>query len=121
MTLHFITFLVGNIASGGNPYFIHFLFLSNLTQLNQSEVSQCLESILGPQQMQNHLVLVLVTIFYLLLFLGGVLGNLLVCVVIIKSKELHSAMNYYLLSLAVADLTLITTGMFFLIQIFLLF
>ena len=71
--------------------------------------------------MQNHLVLVLVTIFYLLLFLGGVLGNLLVCVVIIKSKELHSAMNYYLLSLAVADLTLITTGMFFLIQIFLLF
>ena len=71
--------------------------------------------------MQNHLVLVLVTIFYLILFLGGVLGNLLVCVVIIKSKELHSAMNYYLLSLAVADLTLITTGMFFLIQIFLLF
>ena len=71
--------------------------------------------------MQNHLVLVLVTIFYLLLFLGGVLGNLLVCVVIIKSKELHSAMNYYLLSLAVADLTLITPGMFVLFQIFLSF
>ena len=71
--------------------------------------------------MQNHLVLVLVTIFYLLLFLGGVLGNLLVCLVIIKSKELHSAMNYYLLSLAVADLTLITTGMFVLFQIFLSF
>ena len=60
--------------------------------------------------MENYLVLVLVTIFYILLFLGGVLGNLLVCLVIIRSKELHSAMNYYLVSLALADLTLITLG-----------
>ena len=78
--------------------------------MNQSEIFVCLESILGPQQMENHLVLVLVTIFYILLFLGGVLGNLLVCLVIIRSKELHSAMNYYLVSLALADLTLITLG-----------
>ena len=56
------------------------------------------------------MVLVTVTIFYSLLFLGGVIGNLLVCLVIIRSKDLQSAMNYYLLSLAVADLTLITTG-----------
>ena len=63
--------------------------------------------------------LVLVTIFYVVVFLCGVVGNLLVCVVIARSKCLHSAMNYYLISLALADLILLilgkATGCFFLL------
>ena len=54
--------------------------------------------------------LVLVTIFYVVVFLCGVVGNLLVCVVIARSKCLHSAMNYYLISLALADLILLILG-----------
>ena len=54
--------------------------------------------------------LVLVTIFYVVVFLCGVVGNLLVCVVILRSKCLHSAMNYYLISLALADLILLILG-----------
>ena len=60
--------------------------------------------------MENEKLLILVTTFYLIFFIGGVIGNILVFIVIIRSKNLHCAMNYYLLSLAFADLTLITFG-----------
>ena len=60
--------------------------------------------------MENQILLIIVTIFYLIFFIGGVMGNILVFIVIIRSKNLQSAMNYYLLSLAFADLTLITFG-----------
>merc|ERR1719347_906258 len=61
--------------------------------------------------MDDHLVLVLVTVFYLLIFVTGIVGNVSVCLVIVKSNNLHSAMNYYLVSLAVADLTIILLGL----------
>ena len=60
--------------------------------------------------MEERVSLVLVTVFYLVVFLCGLVGNLLVCVVIVRSKCLHSAMNYYLVSLAIADLTIILLG-----------
>ena len=60
--------------------------------------------------MENQLILILVTIFYLIFFIGGVIGNILVFIVIIRSKDLHSAMNYYLLSLSLADLTYLVFG-----------
>ena len=50
------------------------------------------------------------TIFYLIVFITGLLGNLSVIVVIIKSKGLHCAMNYYLVSLALADILIIILG-----------
>ena len=67
-------------------------------------------AVMGPKQMDDHVVLVLVTVFYLLIFVTGIVGNLSVCLVIAKSSNLHSAMNYYLVSLAVADLTIILLG-----------
>jgi hypothetical protein len=60
--------------------------------------------------MEQRLSLLLVTVFYLVLFVSGLVGNLLVCLVIVRSKMLHSAMNYYLVSLAVADLVLLLLG-----------
>ena len=69
-----------------------------------------LQAILGHRRMEERVSLVLVTVFYLVVFLCGLVGNLLVCIVIARSKCLHSAMNYYLLSLALADLTIILLG-----------
>ena len=63
-----------------------------------------------PTQMEEKALLVLVTVFYVVVFVSGLLGNLSVCLVIIKSSGLHSAMNYYLISLAVADITIIILG-----------
>ena len=54
--------------------------------------------------------MVFVTVFYLFVFLSGLLGNISVIIVIIKSKGLHCAMNYYLISLAIADVLIIVLG-----------
>ena len=50
------------------------------------------------------------TIFYVMVFLSGLFGNLSVIMVIVKSKGLHCAMNFYLLSLALADILIILLG-----------
>ena len=69
-----------------------------------------LQAILGHRRMEERVSLILVTVFYLVVFLCGLVGNLLVCIVIARSKCLHSAMNYYLISLALADLILLILG-----------
>ena len=80
--------------------------------INNTGIDEFLLAALGPQQMDNRALLLLVTIFYAVVFVTGVVGNLSVCLVITRSKSLHSAMNYYLVSLAVADLTIILLGRF---------
>ena len=50
------------------------------------------------------------TIFYGIVFITGLLGNMSVILVIIKSKGLHCAMNFYLVSLALADILIIILG-----------
>ena len=79
---------------------------------NNTGVDEFLLAALGPQQMDNRALLLLVTIFYAVVFVTGVVGNLSVCLVITRSRSLHSAMNYYLVSLAIADLTIILLGRF---------
>ena len=79
------------------------------TVSNQT-IDEFLLAALGPQQMDNRALLLLVTIFYAVVFVTGVVGNLSVCLVITRSKSLHSAMNYYLISLALADLILLILG-----------
>ena len=79
---------------------------------NDTGVDEFLLAALGPQQMDNRALLLLVTIFYAVVFVTGLVGNLSVCLVITRSRSLHSAMNYYLVSLAIADLTIILLGRF---------
>ena len=74
------------------------------------ELDEFLIAVMGPKQMDDKAVLVLVTIFYLLVFVSGLVGNLSVCLVIFRSHGLHNAMNYYLVSLAIADMTIIILG-----------
>ena len=97
----------GITAFGGATY--------NGDQGNQSsdipmELDEYLLAVMGPKQMDDKVVLVLVTIFYLLVFVSGLVGNLSVCLVIVRSRGLHCAMNYYLVSLALADITIILLG-----------
>jgi len=79
--------------------------------VSNQTVDEFLLAALGPQQMDNRALLLLVTIFYAVVFVTGVVGNLSVCLVITRSRSLHSAMNYYLVSLAIADLTIILLGL----------
>nr|XP_060616975.1 neuromedin-U receptor 2 [Anolis sagrei ordinatus] len=48
---------------------------------------------------------------YAMIFIVGVSGNLLVCLVILKHRNMKTPTNYYLFSLAISDLLLLLLGM----------
>ncbi|XP_032587092.1 neuropeptides capa receptor isoform X2 [Drosophila mojavensis] len=66
--------------------------------------------ILGPQTLPLHKAL-LISIIFSGIFITGVLGNVLVCMVIIRHAAMHTATNYYLFSLAVSDLLYLLLGL----------
>ena len=51
------------------------------------------------------------TMVYVTIFLTGMAGNMAVCLVIVKHRSMHTATNYYLFSLAVADLVISMQGL----------
>ncbi|XP_032523099.2 neuropeptides capa receptor-like [Danaus plexippus] len=51
------------------------------------------------------------SIVLVVIFLTGVMGNVCVCLVIVRNSGLHTATNYYLFSLAVSDLLLLLFGL----------
>lgn len=51
-----------------------------------------------------------ITFIYVLIFITGVLGNVITCVVIYKNKTMHTATNYYLFNLAVSDFLVLIFG-----------
>ncbi|XP_075149872.1 uncharacterized protein LOC142223949 [Haematobia irritans] len=56
-------------------------------------------------------LLATLTVCYTLIFIAGVLGNLITCIVISRNKIMHTATNFYLFNLAVSDLILLLSGM----------
>lgn len=72
-------------------------------------LDEYLEFTLGPKHLPLKTVIPL-TVVLLLIFIAGVVGNVCVCLVIVKNQALHNATNYYLFSLAVSDLTLLILG-----------
>lgn len=53
-----------------------------------------------------------ITILYIITFIVAVVGNLMVCIVIIRNVSMHTATNYYLFNLAVSDLIYLILGIF---------
>ncbi|CAD7082421.1 unnamed protein product [Hermetia illucens] len=64
----------------------------------------------GPQTLPLF-VASLVTILFVGIFVTGVVGNVIVCVVIVRHSTMHTATNYYLFSLAVSDLMFLLMGL----------
>ncbi|XP_006138330.1 neuromedin-U receptor 2 [Pelodiscus sinensis] len=62
----------------------------------------------GPKR--SHLFLPM-TLVYALIFVVGVMGNLLVCLVILTHRNMKTPTNYYLFSLAMSDLLVLLFGM----------
>lgn len=52
-----------------------------------------------------------VCITFLIIFILGLLGNMLTCSVIVRNKVMRTPTNYYLFSLAVSDLLVLVLGM----------
>lgn len=55
-------------------------------------------------------IVIPVTVCYAIIFIAGVLGNVITCTVISRNKSMHTATNYYLFNLAVSDLLLLISG-----------
>ena len=68
-----------------------------------------LVQLLGPQR-QPWNTLIPLTCVYLVLVILGIFGNLSVCFVIYRIPSMRSATNYYLFSLAIADLLILLLG-----------
>ncbi|XP_046595369.1 neuromedin-U receptor 2-like [Neodiprion lecontei] len=47
------------------------------------------------------------TLTYVTIFITGVFGNVMTCLVLIRNPTMQTATNYYLFSLAISDLTLL--------------
>lgn len=63
----------------------------------------------GPQTQELDIA-ICVTVINAIIFVTGLLGNITVCVVIAKHQALNSPTDYYLLNLAVSDVTLLLFG-----------
>lgn len=51
------------------------------------------------------------TAVYTVILFTGLIGNISTCIVIARNKSMHTATNYYLFSLAISDLLLLTSGL----------
>lgn len=69
-----------------------------------------LERIHGPRRGPIATVIA-ITCVYGFIFLSGIFGNVCTCLVIAKNKYMHTATNYYLFNLAIADLLLLIIGL----------
>lgn len=84
--------------------------LKNLTILDQ-EFMKITTSSINESNLYPLSLVIPFTIIYLGIFIIGVIGNVCTCVVIVKNKELKSATNYYLFSLACSDMLLLLSGL----------
>ncbi|XP_049279837.1 pyrokinin-1 receptor isoform X3 [Anopheles funestus] len=83
-----------------------------LTIENDSILPDAVENLTelyGPKRDPLYVVIP-ITVFYLLIFLTGVIGNISTCIVISRNRSMHTATNYYLFSLAISDFLLLVSG-----------
>ncbi|XP_060647338.1 LOW QUALITY PROTEIN: neurotensin receptor type 1 [Drosophila nasuta] len=83
--------------------------VDNLTSLLQGiETEDLLEPYTMPTSMG---LLATLSVGYALIFVAGILGNLITCIVISRNNFMHTATNFYLFNLAISDLILLCSGM----------
>lgn len=56
-------------------------------------------------------ILVTITVIYSLIFVVGLVGNIITCIVISRNKSMHTATNYYLFNLAITDMLMLLSAM----------
>lgn len=70
------------------------------------------------RQIQDMNEAIPVTLLYTITFLAGIIGNLLVCIIIVRHSSMHTATNFYLFNLAVSDMVYLLFGLPFEILLF---
>ncbi|CAL1689338.1 unnamed protein product [Lasius platythorax] len=88
----------------------YLVLIDNTTELMNMNESDCIKSIWGPKYLPLKLVLP-ITLVYVMIFVTGVFGNVVTCIVIRRNPVMQTATNYYLFNLAVSDLLLLILGL----------
>ena len=83
--------------------------MDNISSFGNLSEQEYLAKILGPQHLPWKVVIP-ITLIYATIFVTGVFGNLITCIVIKRNPMMQTATNYYLFSLAVSDLLLLVLG-----------
>ncbi|KAK4882870.1 hypothetical protein RN001_006189 [Aquatica leii] len=87
-------------------------FEENYTNVNISFFSNETTNRSNSESLLYPITLVIpITVIYGFIFVAGLVGNISTCIVISRSKSLHTATNYYLFSLAISDLLLLVSGL----------
>ncbi|KAH8330986.1 hypothetical protein KR067_009878 [Drosophila pandora] len=81
----------------------------NLTSLLQGLEPEELLPTMSPMAPMS--LLAALSVGYALIFVAGVLGNLITCIVISRNNFMHTATNFYLFNLAISDMILLCSGM----------
>ena len=81
----------------------------NWTELNQTEKDAYILRRYGPKQYEQNTA-VPMTVFYLVLFVAGVPGNLLTCLIILWNSYMRAPPNFFLFNLAIVDIITLTMG-----------
>ena len=82
--------------------------IGNVTT-NTVDTAAYLHILLGPRNTPMSVWLPL-GILYVLIFITGVGGNIIICIVVMCDASLHTATNVYLISLAASDLIMLLVG-----------
>lgn len=97
--------------------FAKLLFSDNTSTYAQNTTSHHFDDEVVPKPLNtkfdvanSEVILILLTVIYVIIFITGVLGNTVTCIVIARNKGMHTAVNFYLFSLAVSDLLLLISG-----------
>ena len=79
--------------------------ICNRSLLDRDEAASC-----SAQEYYTAEYALIGTLFQTIIFFVGVLGNILVCTVVVKTRSMRTTTNCYLVSLAVADtITLVSS------------
>uniref|UniRef100_G3U1P4 Neuromedin U receptor 2 n=2 Tax=Loxodonta africana TaxID=9785 RepID=G3U1P4_LOXAF len=96
------------MEKGENSSWIHLMELEDSLKIYLNSTEDYLTFLYGPPRSPLFLPM---TAVYTLIFVVGVIGNLLVCLVILRHQSMKTPTNYYLFSLAVSDLLVLLLGM----------
>ncbi|XP_055336518.1 neuropeptides capa receptor-like [Paramacrobiotus metropolitanus] len=77
---------------------------------SEFNMTEYIERLLGEKQLSMSMVIP-ITVIYTVLFIGGIVGNILTCMVIVRNPYMHTTTNYYLFSLAVSDVLMLLFGL----------
>ncbi|CAG5128279.1 unnamed protein product [Candidula unifasciata] len=80
---------------------------NNVTSLPQAVTTPVDGSLRGLQEREDFSIVVMETIVFVVLWILALLGNILVVLVIRRSRRMQSTTNYFVVSIAFSDLTLI--------------